>query len=411
MAAFAPTTTTLSSSPSATRGTPGSRALPTRNRPTSSVVSTQRGTRARPEPGTSADVPSWTIAAATSSRTARTRTRVSRAAPVATDTARAATATTSTSTTPVSLACRPTSDGEASPVFETVLVANRGEIARRVIRTVQRMGLRAVAVHSEADAELPYVARGRRRCACIGPAARPRVLSGRRRGAGGRRASPAPRRSTRGTASSRRTRRFARRGASTPGWSGSARRRRRSRRWATRSTRRNLMAAAGVPVAARHPRAGRRCRGRPSPRPPRSAYPVMVKASAGGGGMGMARRHRRGRAAHGVRAGRAARRADRSATRPCSLERYFARARHVEVQVLGLADGRVVALGERDCSVQRRNQKVAEETPSPGGDSRAARRGCSAAAVRAGEAVGYRNAGTVECLRRTSTAASSSSWR
>jgi acetyl-CoA carboxylase, biotin carboxylase subunit len=67
------------------------------------------------------------------------------------------------------------------------------------------------------------------------------------------------------------------------------------------------------------------------------------------------------------------------------------------VQILGLADGRVIALGERDCSVQRRHQKVAEETPSPGvGDELRAR--MLAAAVKAGQAVGYRGAGTVECL-------------
>src|SRR5436190_23194377 len=79
------------------------------------------------------------------------------------------------------------------------------------------------------------------------------------------------------------------------------------------------------------------------------------------------------------------------------LERYIEGARHVEVQILGLADGRVVALGERDCSVQRRHQKVAEETPSPGVSAELRER-MLAAAVRAGEAVGYSNAGTVECL-------------
>ena len=79
------------------------------------------------------------------------------------------------------------------------------------------------------------------------------------------------------------------------------------------------------------------------------------------------------------------------------IERFLPVARHVEVQILGLADGRVVALGERDCSVQRRNQKIAEETPSPGVTPDLRRRMLEAA-VRAGEAVGYRNAGTVECL-------------
>ena len=69
----------------------------------------------------------------------------------------------------------------------------------------------------------------------------------------------------------------------------------------------------------------------------------------------------------------------------------------MEVQILGLADGRVIALGERDCSVQRRHQKIAEETPSPGVGP-ALRERMLAAAVRAGEAVGYRSAGTVECL-------------
>ena len=128
----------------------------------------------------------------------------------------------------------------------------------------------------------------------------------------------------------------------------------------------------------------------------RIGYPVMVKAAAGGGGIGM-----------GVAAGQAdlqaafetARsRAERFFGSPeILLERYVQRARHVEVQILGLADGQVIALGERDCSVQRRHQKVAEETPSPGVDH-ALREQMLAAAIRAGQAVGYQGAGTVECL-------------
>ena len=98
----------------------------------------------------------------------------------------------------------------------------------------------------------------------------------------------------------------------------------------------------------------------------------MVKAAAGGGGIGM------GAAADeaGLRAAfeTARSRAERFFGSPAILlERYVERARHVEVQILGLADGRVLALGERDCSVQRRHQKVAEENPVPGRLGRAAR--------------------------------------
>jgi acetyl-CoA carboxylase biotin carboxylase subunit len=158
---------------------------------------------------------------------------------------------------------------------------------------------------------------------------------------------------------------------------------------------RNLMEQAGVPVS-------------PGTREPvtdvatavteaeRIGYPVMVKAAGGGGGIGM------GAAADeaGLRSAfeTARSRAERFFGSPAILlERYVERARHVEVQILGLADGRVLALGERDCSVQRRHQKVAEETPSPG-VSADLRERMLAAAVKAGEAVDYRGAGTVECL-------------
>jgi acetyl-CoA carboxylase biotin carboxylase subunit len=163
---------------------------------------------------------------------------------------------------------------------------------------------------------------------------------------------------------------------------------------------RNMMAAAGVPVAP----------GTVDPVHDAAAaaeaarfigYPVMVKAAAGGGGMGMA-----------VVSDEDGLQAEYEKVRGFAermfgdgsvlIERYFPRVRHVEVQILGLADGRVVALGERECSVQRRNQKLVEETPSPA-VSPALRERLLAAAVRAGEAVGYRNAGTVECLLDVAT--------
>jgi acetyl-CoA carboxylase biotin carboxylase subunit len=128
----------------------------------------------------------------------------------------------------------------------------------------------------------------------------------------------------------------------------------------------------------------------------RVGFPVMLKAAAGGGGMGMA-----------VAADAAALRteyvrlsafADRLFGDPrLFVERYFPQVRHVEVQVLGLADGRVVALGERDCSVQRRNQKLVEESPSPAVWPELRDR-MERAAVLAASAVDYRNAGTVEFL-------------
>ncbi len=125
-------------------------------------------------------------------------------------------------------------------------------------------------------------------------------------------------------------------------------------------------------------------------------YPVIIKAAAGGGGMGMA-----------VAKDEAGLRTEYEKVRGFAermfgdgsvlIERFFPRVRHVEVQILGLADGRVVALSERECSVQRRNQKLVEEAPSPA-VSPELRRRFLAAAVTAGEAVHYRNAGTVEFL-------------
>jgi acetyl-CoA carboxylase biotin carboxylase subunit len=128
----------------------------------------------------------------------------------------------------------------------------------------------------------------------------------------------------------------------------------------------------------------------------RIGYPVMVKAAGGGGGIGMAVAADEEAIRSVFETARS--RAERFFGTPeILIERYIEGARHVEVQILGLADGRVIALGERDCSVQRRHQKVAEETPSPGVTPELRDR-MLAAAVRAGEAVGYRGAGTVECL-------------
>ncbi len=277
-------------------------------------------------------------------------------------------------------------------MFDTVLVANRGEIARRVIRTCQAMGIKAVAVHSEADAKALHVLDADE--SVLLGAAPPaesyldhlKVLEAAKQ-SGAQAIHP-------GYGFLAESAVFAQKvvdaGLTWIGPSPEA-----IDRMGDKINARNAMAAAGVPVAA----------GTESPVSDVEAaveaareigYPLMVKASAGGGGIGMgiARDETELRASFET----ARTRAERFFGSPSILlEQYLERARHVEVQVLGLNDGRVVTLGERDCSVQRRHQKVAEESPSPGvGPELRAK--MLAAASRAGEAVGYRNAGTVECL-------------
>ncbi|GGL17158.1 biotin carboxylase 2 [Sphaerisporangium melleum] len=282
-------------------------------------------------------------------------------------------------------------------MFESILVANRGEIARRIIRTVKEMGLRAIAVYSEADADLPFV-READEAYLLGPAAPAqsyldiaKVIEA-CRATGAQAVHP-------GYGFLAENPAFARAvidaGLTWIGPSPEA-----IERMGDKINARNLMESAGVPVAA-----GTR---EPVPDLPGAlaaaaeiGYPVMVKAAGGGGGIGM------GVARNDDELAKAFQTATRAAERfggggegtgpAILLERYIERARHVEVQILGLADGTVLALGERDCSVQRRHQKVVEESPSPGVTPKLRER-MLAAAVRAGETVGFRGAGTVECL-------------
>ncbi|MBB5774532.1 acetyl-CoA carboxylase biotin carboxylase subunit [Nonomuraea jabiensis] len=277
-----------------------------------------------------------------------------------------------------------------------VLVANRGEIARRVIRTVQRLGLGAIAVHSEADGDLPFV-READEAVLIGPADpaqsyldADKVLEA-ARATGAKAIHPGYGFLAENVA-------FAR-AVIDAGlvWIGPTPEA--IDKMGDKINARNLMEKAGVPVAA----------GTREPVTDLSlalkaadaiGYPVMVKTAGGGGGIGMSVAHDdEGLAKAFEQAARAAARFSGDALDGPAvlLERYIERARHVEVQILGLPDGRVVALGERDCSVQRRHQKVVEESPSPGITPELRER-MLAAAVRAGEAVGYLGAGTVECL-------------
>src|SRR4051794_30964469 len=271
-------------------------------------------------------------------------------------------------------------------MIESLLVANRGEIARRVISTARRLGIRTVAVYSEADADLPFV-READEAVPIGPA-NP-ALSYRN----GQNVLNAAKHTNAqaihpGYGFLSENAEFARAvtgaGLIWVGPSAGA-----IAAMGDKIQARNLMADAGVPVAP----------GTRDPAPDVDAalaaaetvgYPVMVKAAAGGGGLGMA-----------VATDPAALATEYEKVRGFAermfgsgdvlLERYFPTVRHVEVQILGLANGGVLALGERECSVQRRNQKVVEESPSPALDEQQ-RRDLLALAVRAGEAVGYRNA-------------------
>jgi len=282
-------------------------------------------------------------------------------------------------------------------VPESVLIANRGEIARRIARTARRLGIRVIAVYSEADAELPFVAEADQ-AVLIGPAppslsylnAEAILAAAARTGA--RAIHP-------GYGFLAENAEFARRvidaGLTWVGPPPDA-----IAQMGDKISARNLMAAAGVPVAdgSSEPVADAEAAVAVAAR---IGYPVMIKAAAGGGGIGMSVAEDADRLRTGFETARS--RAERFFGSPAILlERFIARARHVEVQILGLADGTVIALGERDCSVQRRHQKVAEETPSPGVGPDLRER-MLAAAVTAGQAVGYLGAGTVECLVDTQT--------
>ena len=277
-------------------------------------------------------------------------------------------------------------------MFDSLLVANRGEIARRVIRTAKRLGLRTIAVYSEVDANLPFVLEADE-AVLIGPASpaesyrNAAAVLAAAKATGAAAVHP-------GYGFLSENTDFARdvveAGLIWVGPSPSA-----ITAMGDKIAARNLMAAAGVPVApgTEDPVTSAEAA---STAAAEIGYPVMIKASAGGGGMGMAvvsdpanmaAEYEKVTAFAGRLFG------DSSVF----VERYFPRVRHVEVQILGLADGRVLALGERDCSVQRRNQKVAEETPSPALTPELRER-MLAAARKAGEAVDYTGAGTVEFL-------------
>ena len=274
----------------------------------------------------------------------------------------------------------------------SVLIANRGEIARRIIRTAQRLGVRTIAVYSEADADAPHVAEADT-AVLLGPApARESYLRADAILAAARETGAEAIHPGYGFLSENAD--FAEAViAAGLVWVGPPPAA--IRAMGLKDAAKRLMAEAGVPttpgylgddqspeVLAREAAA--------------IGWPVLIKAVAGGGGKGM---RRVDRADHFSDALEAARREAASAFGDdrVLLERYVNRPRHIEVQVFGDSHGNVVHLFERDCSLQRRHQKVIEEAPAPGMDD-ATRQALCAAAVRAASAVNYVGAGTIEFI-------------
>jgi urea carboxylase len=274
-------------------------------------------------------------------------------------------------------------------MFKKILIANRGAIACRILRTTKKMGIASVAVYSEADDQAAHVRLADEAC-LLGPAP----------------AAESYLKATKIIESARAT------GAEAihPGYGFLAENAAfaqaceeagiafigptpaQMRAFGLKHTARALAQKSGLPLLpgtgllAQLPLALEAAE--------RIGYPVMLKSTAGGGGIGMRRCDSPDElTAAFANVQRLA--ANNFNDAGVFLEKFVSRARHIEVQLFGDGRGKVIALGERDCSVQRRNQKVLEESPAPG-LGEAIRGALAAHAVRLGESVGYRSAGTVE---------------
>jgi propionyl-CoA carboxylase alpha chain len=276
--------------------------------------------------------------------------------------------------------------------FNRILAANRGEIALRVMRTCRAMGISTVAVYSDTDARAPHV-RFADEAVHIGPAPSKNsylsiesiINAARRTGAEaihpgyGFLSENADFAEACGAA-----------GVSFIGPTSDA-----IRKMGLKTTARTMMEEAGVPIVPGYHGEDQSLEAL-SKNSAAIAFPVLIKASAGGGGKGM----RVVRDASELReAIEAARREAEKAFGDGTLllEKYIDSARHVEVQILGDNHGKLIHLFERECSIQRRHQKIIEESPSPAVSPELRNRICEAA-VAAARAIGYTNAGTVEFI-------------
>ncbi|MDC9811338.1 acetyl/propionyl/methylcrotonyl-CoA carboxylase subunit alpha [Rhizobium binxianense] len=277
-------------------------------------------------------------------------------------------------------------------MMESLLIANRGEIARRIIRTAKMLGIRTIAVYSEADAGLPFV-READEAIAIGPSpARDSYLSPARILEAARKSGAAAIHPGYGFLSENAN--FAeaveKAGIVWVGAPPAA-----IRAMGLKDAAKELMQAAGVPVTPGYLGSDQN-EERLAAEAEAIGYPVLIKAVAGGGGKGMRRVERLEDFAELLASCRREAAAAFGDDRVL-IERYIANPRHIEVQVFADQLGNCVHLFERDCSLQRRHQKVIEEAPAPGLDA-ATRAAICDAAVKAARAVNYVGAGTIEFI-------------
>ena len=279
-------------------------------------------------------------------------------------------------------------------MIDRLLVANRGEIARRVFATCRRIGIGTVAVYSDADSDALFVREADEAVALGGTTAAESYLRGDLLIAAAARSGADAIHPGYGFLSENAP--FAQAvldaGLTWVGPSPAV-----IAEMGLKTRARELMEQAGVPVLPGRTLTGSESAGGVAELAQSEVgYPLLVKASAGGGGKGMRLVEDPERLHSAIEAAR------REASAAFGddqvfLERYAPRSRHVEIQIIGDAHGTVLSLGERDCSVQRRHQKVIEESPSPAVDD-GVRAEMAEAGVAAGRKLGYVNAGTVEFL-------------
>jgi 3-methylcrotonyl-CoA carboxylase alpha subunit len=277
-------------------------------------------------------------------------------------------------------------------MIQSLLIANRGEIACRIIRTAQKLGIRTVAVYSDADARALH-ARMADEAVHIGPSpARESYLVGDKIIAAAKESGAEAIHPGYGFLSENAD--FAQ-AVIDAGLTWVGPKPDSIRAMGLKDAAKKLMAAAGVPVTPGY-LGDDQSPGRLKQEADAIGYPVLIKAVAGGGGKGMRK----------VESGDHFMDALESCKREAAssfgndivlLEKYILSPRHIEVQVFGDSHGNVVHLFERDCSLQRRHQKVIEEAPAPGMDEVTREAVCSAA-VRAAKAVNYEGAGTIEFI-------------